>query len=100
MLLKSLNYFWVKFWGLADSADITRISGETYWLYRIYAEAAVFLVGCLALFGPMFLAAPAEFPLPNRIGLACVFAFLGWTEWARLQIELREQRQFASIFYD
>lgn len=99
MLLKSLQYFWLRFWGASRDDHRIRICGETYWLYRLYAESAVFVVLYLALFGTLFITKPPELPLFNRIGLACVFAFIGWTEWMRLRIELREQREFAAQFY-
>ena len=99
MLLKSLHYFWFRLWGAPRDDARMCISGETYWLYRIYAESAVFVVLYLALFGPLFIAEPPELPLVNRVGLACVFAVIGWTEWMRLRIALREQREFADQFY-
>jgi hypothetical protein len=99
MLLKSLQYFWLRFWGASRDDHRIRICGETYWLYRLYAESAVFVVLYLALFGTLFITEPPELPLFNRIGLACVFAVIGWTEWMRLRIELREQREFAAQFY-
>jgi hypothetical protein len=99
MLLKSLQYFWLRFWGTSRHDHRVRVSGETYWLYRLYAEAAVFSVLYVALFGTLFLTEPPELPLLNRVGLACVFAFVGWIEWMRLRIEVREQREFAVMFY-
>lgn len=99
MLLKSLQYFWLRFWGASLADYRIRVSGETYWLYRLYAESAMFVVLYLALFGTLFVTEPPEIPFENRIGLACVFAAIGWTEWMRLRINLREQREFADLFY-
>jgi hypothetical protein len=99
MLLKSLQYFWFRAWDLPDPNEITLVTGETYWLYRLYAESAVFAVLYLGLFGIVAVSRPPEMPVSNGSGLACVFAFVGLLEWARLRIELREQREFAELFY-
>jgi hypothetical protein len=99
MLLKSLQYFWLRLWGVGHHHPRTHISGETYWLYRLNAETAAFVALYTALLGVLFVVEPPELPLLNRICLACVFAVLGWLEWMRLRIELQEQREFADLFY-
>ena len=121
MLFKALQYFWVKLWGgeshlagasgeaqshyrlrfwrLERNRHITRISGETYWLYRIHLQVALTGMAALGFIGTEFLPGARALPLANHVGLACVFALIAACELLRLRLQLREQREFDALFY-
>lgn len=121
MLFKALQYFWVKFWGSENTAtlaggenlsryrlrfwsseekrNVTRISGETYWLYRIQLQVALTGLAALGFIGTEFLPGARALPLANHVGLACVFALVAACELLRLRVQLREQREFDELFY-
>lgn len=103
MFFKALQYFWAKFWGrvlvLECREDITLVSGETYWLYRLHLQVALTGLAVLGFIGTEFLPGARALPLANHVGLACVFALVAACELARLRIQLREQRDFDALFY-
>lgn len=122
MLLKALQYFIAKFWeglvgfGRASDANelervrqfcadaycprssITRISGETYWIYRLYAEGLLIALACLGLLVALFMqestAAMQGFFIASFIAIV-----VGMLELLRLSKLLNEQITFAEQFY-
>lgn len=99
MLLKALGHFWRNL--LISPADpaFEHITGETYWKYRQQVEGAFFAFTILVLMVWSFL--PTTAP---RVGLAIVQGAAAVTVFAifeirRLARQLREQVEFADLFY-
>jgi formate-dependent nitrite reductase membrane component NrfD len=99
MLFKALQYFWVKFWAFRARDHITRVSGETYWLYRLHVQVALTGLAVVVFIGTEFLPGAREMPMANHVVLACVFTLVAALELLRLRIQLREQREFDDLFY-
>lgn len=99
MLLEALTHFWRNlFIGPADPA-FQHITGEAYWKYRQQVEGAFFAVTCLGLVVWSFL--PTTAP---HVGFVIAQGALALTvlaifEMRRLARLLREQVEFAYLFY-
>jgi hypothetical protein len=97
-MLKALQYFLFIFWGNGNRSDITRISGETYWIYRLYAEGLVFALASASCFAAIFNQMTAE-AMTGFLVAGIVLVVVGLLEMLRLSCLLRAQVEFAELFY-
>lgn len=100
MLLKALIYFARNFVRTPGDAGFRHVSGETYWRYRIVVEATLFAIAALAL---LAWALHPSVPMVERYVGMMIFpavAALAALEICRLFRLLREQIEFAHLFYD
>lgn len=98
MLFKALQYFAVKWWDPRIKNRITYIDGETYWLYRLYLEGLIAVVACLGFFIAAFSQMTTDV-MTGYLAAGVLSAVVGLLEMLRLARLLREQVEFAELFY-
>lgn len=98
MLLKALQYFAVKWWDPRIKNRITYIDGETYWLYRLHFEGLIVAAACLGFFVAAFSQMSGD-ATTGYLVAGIVSAVGGLLEMLRLTRRLKEQVEFAELFY-